>query len=79
MISTVTTTTVTTVATATLVASLGLIAVLLLLTFLVQKEILSAASGQRAQVLSRLLNVAIWPLLLSFVFIVAVKVAEALR
>ena len=79
MISTVTTTTVTTVTAVTLAASLTLLAVMALLIFLVQKEILSAATGRRALALSRVLNIAIVPLLLSFAFIAAVKVAEVLN
>jgi len=79
MISTVTTTTVTTVTTVTLAASLALLVVVALLLFLIQKEILSAATSPRAQALSRVLNIAILPLLLSFAFIAVVKVAEVLR
>ncbi|HSM55868.1 MAG TPA: hypothetical protein VK879_06910 [Candidatus Sulfomarinibacteraceae bacterium] len=79
MISTVTTTTVTTVTTVTLGASLALLAILALLVFLIQKEILSEAEGQRAQALSRALNLAIVPLLVSFAFIAVVKVAEVLN
>jgi hypothetical protein len=79
MISTVTTTTVTTVTAVTLAASLTLLAVLALLVFLIQKEILSAATGNYARALSRVLNIAIVPLLLSFAFIAVVKVAEVLN
>lgn len=79
MISTVTTTTVTTVTTVALSASLTLLAVVALLAFLIQKEILSATEGRRAQALSRTLNVAIVPLLVSFVFIAVIKVAQVLN
>jgi hypothetical protein len=79
MISTVTTTTVTTVTTVALAATLSLLAVVALLIFLVQKEILSVASDERAQALNRVLNIAIIPLLLSFVFIAAVKVVQVLN
>lgn len=78
MISTVTTTTVTTVATAALATSLTLVAVVALLLLLIQKEIISAASDSRVKVLSIILNIAIVPLLLSFAFIVVVKVVEVL-
>ena len=74
MISTVTTT-VTTITSGALAA----IAVVALLIFLIQKEIVSASSGERAQALSRALNIAIVPLLLSFVFIAAVEVALVLN
>lgn len=79
MISTVTTSTVTTVTTVALSASLALLAVVALLIFLIQKEIVSASTSERTQALSRVLNVAILPLLLSFVFIAFVKVAEVLN
>jgi hypothetical protein len=78
MISTVTTTTVTTVATFANAGSLAVFGIVLLLTFLVQKELASASEGRFASMLSRVLNVAIVPLFVSFVFIVAVKVVEAL-
>ncbi len=79
MISTVTTSTVTTVTTVALSASLALLAVVALLIFLIQKEIISTSNTERTQALSRALNVAIFPLLLSFAFIAFVKVAEVLN
>ena len=79
MISTVTTSTVTTGATATFAASLALVAIISLLIFLIQKEVLSASSNDGAKAMSRVLNIAIVPLILSFLFIVVVKVAEVLR
>ena len=79
MVSTVTTTTVSTVtSTAGLAASLGLIAVLILISFLVAKELAGATAHPRLQRLSRFLNVAIIPLLMVFTTIVGVKVAEVL-
>lgn len=79
MISTVTTTTVTTITAVTLASSLALLAIIALLALLIQKEILSAASGQRARALSRALDVAILPLLLSFIFIAIVRVMAVLN
>jgi len=79
MISTVTTATVSTVTTVALAGSLGLIAIITLLTLLVQKEIASADETQPSRALSRALNIAIVPLLIGFVMIVAVKVTEALK
>jgi hypothetical protein len=79
MISTVTTSTVSTVATATFAASLTLVAVLGLLVFLVQKELVSSSSGDVPKGLSRALNIAVIPLLLSFLFILFVKVSEVLN
>ena len=59
MVSTVTTTTVSTVTSAVgLAASLGLIAVLILISFLVAKELAGATDHPRLQRLSRFLNVA---------------------
>jgi hypothetical protein len=79
MVSTVTTTTVSTVTSAVgLAASLGLIAVLILISFLVAKELAGATDHPRLQRLSRFLNVAIIPLLMVFTTIVGVKVAEVL-
>ena len=79
MISTVTTTTVTTVSTVALAASLSLLAVIALLFMLIQKEILSAAKDKHVRTLSRVLNVAIVPFLLSFAFIVYINVIQLLR
>ena len=79
MISTITTATVGAVTSASLAASLALLAIIALLLLLIQKEVLTAADGLRGQTLARILNVAIVPLLLSFLFIVVVKVVEAWR
>ena len=78
MISTVTTTTVTTVTLFGLTALLGLAAVLMLISYLVAKEMLSASSSQRLQMISRRLNIAIVPLLLVFAAIIGDKIVEAL-
>jgi hypothetical protein len=78
MISTVTTTTVTTVTLFGITALLGLAAVLMLTSYLVAKEMLSASSSQRLQMISRRLNIAIVPLLLVFAAIVGDKIVEAL-
>jgi hypothetical protein len=51
----------------------------MLLTMLVQKELSSASESRFAATLNRVLNVAIVPLLLAFVFIVGVKVFEVLQ
>jgi hypothetical protein len=79
MISTVTTSTVTTVTTAALAASLALLAIVALLVLLIQKEVISVSDNQRMQTWSKVLNIAILPLLLGSIFIVVVKVAELLR
>ena len=78
MISTVTTTTATTILTITAAGSLAVVGILLLLVFLVQRELASASENRFARALSRVSNVAIVPLLVTFALIVAVKVVEAL-
>jgi hypothetical protein len=75
MVSTVT---VTTIAAMGLVASLSVFGVILLITSLVSKELLSASNGPRKKVIARALNISIVPLLLSFTVIVALKVIEIL-
>jgi hypothetical protein len=79
MISTVTTTTVTTVAAFATGGALAVVGVLMLLTMLVQKELSSASESRFAMTLNRVLNIAIVPLLLAFVFIVGVKIFEVLQ
>lgn len=78
MISTVTTTTVTTITSIATAGSLAAVGILMLLALLVQKELVSASDSRYARALSRIVNVAIVPLLLGFAYIVAVKVIEAL-
>jgi hypothetical protein len=78
MISTVTTTTVTTVAALGISAALGGVAVIALIFFLVQREFASAA-GPRLHPFARNLAVAIVPLLVTFVAIVVVRLAELLQ
>ena len=89
MISTVTTTTttVTTVASTTMAAGLGLIATLVLIASLIAKELTGAwvsTTGKEGaitlpQAVDRNLSLVIVPLLLTFAFIVAVKVLEVLH
>jgi hypothetical protein len=79
MISTVTTTTVTTIMTLATAGSLAVAGIVLLLLFLVQKELASASEGRFPVALGRVLNVAVVPLLLAFLFIVVVEVAQVLR
>jgi chromate transport protein ChrA len=79
MISTVTTTTVSTVTTTTgMAATLGGIAVAALVAFLVAKELASADGRPQLQRLSRVLNIAIVPLLVVFGAVVVAKVVEVL-
>ncbi len=76
MISTVVTSTVSTI---TLVGSFTLIAILLLLGFLIQKEITSACGNEKTANLGRVINIGIAPLMVVFLFSVAAKVAETLK
>ncbi len=78
MVSTVTTTTVTTVTLFGITALLGLAAVLMLTSYLVAKEMLSASFSPRLQMISRRLNIAIVPLILVFAAILGDKLAEVL-
>ena len=78
MVSTVTSTTVTTVTLFGITALLGLAAALMLISYLMAKEILGASSNSRLQTVSRRLNVAIVPLLLVFAAIVGSKIVDAL-
>ena len=77
MISTVTTT-VSTVVTTVLAGSFALITVLLLLTLLVQKEIVSVSNEEKWGRLNQALNVVIVPLGLAFVAIAIAEVAKIL-
>ncbi len=75
MITTVTTTTTPTVAT----GSLALIAILTLIGLLILKEIISGLSSTRAGRLSRALNIAIAPLLVTCLVTMALKIADVLH
>jgi hypothetical protein len=55
-----------------------IIAILLLLVLLIQKELLRAQGGPRARVGIDALNIAIGPLLLSFVVIMIVRFVDIL-
>jgi hypothetical protein len=77
MISTVTTATVSTITTSVGIAtSLGILAVLVLAAFLVTKELAGVEGHPRLQRFSRVLNVAIVPMLIAFSATVVARVAE---
>lgn len=81
MVSTVTTTVVTVVTSAAsfqLVGSLGLAAVLTLITLFATKELAGAGDGVRARSLSHNVNIPIFALLFVFAFIVSTRVLEIL-
>ena len=79
MVSTVTTSTVVTVTTVAIAGSLTLIGICALLAFLIQKELTTATEGRFARAFGRALNIGIAPLLITFVLIVVVKVADVLK
>jgi hypothetical protein len=76
MISSVTTTTIATVG--AMSPLFGAITVVLLLALLAQKELASAHPSGWVQVVGRILNIAIIPLLIAFGFTVTVRVIEVL-
>jgi hypothetical protein len=78
MITTVTTATSAIITTAA-ATSLTLIAVLTLVSLLIQKELIGSLDRPRAKKLSRALNAAIIPLALVFVIAIVSQVADGLR
>lgn len=79
MISTVTTATVSTIMTAPAAVSFALVGILVLFVLLVQKELASASPDLLLKRLSRVVDVAVFPLLFAFVMIAIFKVADVLR
>jgi hypothetical protein len=79
MISTVTTSTISVVTSVALAGSVALIGILVLLALLIQKELAGSGGNANLQKWSQRLNVAIVPLLIVFVMIVAFKVFEVLK
>ena len=78
MVSTVTISTVTTVAGLSVGMGIGVFVALLLIGLLTTKELVGTSSGKRQRLLSRSLLIGIIPLLMSFVVIVGLKVANFL-
>jgi len=76
MISTVVTSTVSTIS---LIGSFALIAILLLLGLLIQKEIISNSKNEKLIKLGKIINVGIAPLMIVFVLSVLAKVNESLK
>lgn len=76
MISTVTTSTVSTV---TLAGSFALIAILVLFSLLIQKELATASDNAKLKKLGRAINVAIVPLLIVFFLVVVNKVITTIQ
>ena len=79
MITTVTTvTTVTTIAALGLTGVISIAAVVLLILFLTTKELAGARSSGSSLRIARFVGVGILPLVMAFVAIVAIKIAEVL-
>lgn len=76
MISIITTST---IAFITPSGSLAIFGIFILLTFLVQKEMINASNNKVAKRLGRILNIAIIPLLIVFLEVVVSKMSEILR
>jgi hypothetical protein len=79
MISTVTTSTVSTITSAALFGTVGVIGILVLIMLLIQKEMISGSQDVRVLRMHRALNIAIVPLLVVFILLVATKIAEVLQ
>jgi len=75
----VTTTTVSTVTVYTLAGSLALVGILAMMALLISKDVTSTANGERAKRIHRALNIALIPLLIVFVVVVASKVVAFAR
>lgn len=63
----------------TVAGPIEIIGIIILLSLLVQKELLSTSDSQWAARLNKILNIGIAPLLIAFVLIVASKVVDALK
>ncbi len=70
---------ITTLVTPAIAGSLSMVAVLVLLFLLIEKELASAARSEPFQRLGRMLNVAIAPLLIAFMLILIIKVVEVFK
>ncbi len=82
MISTVTTSTISTITSVTATIgfgiTVGLVAVIALLAFFSIRELAAASENHKYRFLARSLDVAIAPLIIAFIIIVAVKMVEIL-
>jgi hypothetical protein len=79
MISTVTVSTVTTVTTVALAGSVALIGILVLFGLLLQKEVTIISSNRFLRRMGTILNIAIIPLLISFILILITQAADLIR
>jgi hypothetical protein len=79
MISTVTASTVSAQTTAAAASPLALVATLVLIFLLVLKELVSCSDNPRMKNLIRVLEIAILPFLLAFIWLVVTCIAEVLN
>ena len=79
MISTVTISTVSTVTTTALAGSVALVGIFVFFALLLQKELTTTAKGSRMKQLGQALNVAIIPMAIAFVVVVATTLIGILR
>jgi hypothetical protein len=79
MISTVTASTVSAQTTAAAASPLALVATLVLIFLLVLKELVSCSDNPRMKNLIRVLEIAILPFLLAFIWLVVTYIAEVLN
>ena len=78
MISTVVTTSTVSIAT-TLTGSLTVIGVVLLIAILIQKEFVSSGENAITKRINQVLNIALPPLVISFVALVVVRIMDVLK
>ena len=78
MVSTVTVSTVTVVATSSIALGAAIFVTLFLIGMLTSKELLGTSANNRTRFVGRCLSIGVIPLLLGFVIIVGLKVAEIL-
>jgi hypothetical protein len=78
MVSTVTVSTVTVVATSSIAVAAAVFVTLFLIGMLAGKELLGTSSNNRSKFVGKCLTIGIIPLLIGFVIIVGLKVAEIL-
>jgi len=78
MVSTVTTSIITLQTTSAFTGSFALVGILVLITLLVQKELIATSGNRRWLKLGKLLNIGILPLLIAFILIVLFKLIESL-
>jgi len=78
MVSTVTVSTVTVVATSSIAVAAAIFVTLFLIGMLAGKELLGVSANNRSKFVGKCLTIGIIPLLIGFVIIVGLKVAELL-